>query len=142
MAEEKRNWLGPYLAQENWLKELVQQAKLAWGLLGDKRVPLITKLIPVAAIAYLISPIDIVPDSLPLLTQLDDAAILMLGLRLFFEFSPPEVVSEHLRRIVYRMHGNWQVSEHPPQTNDDIIDATVEDKGGPPAVGNGPFSGV
>ena len=96
MADEKKNWLGPYVPQGNLIREVVQQAKLAYNLILDPRVHPIVKLIPIAAVAYLFMPADLVPDILPIVGQADDVAILMIGLRFFFEFSPPEVVHEHL----------------------------------------------
>ena len=44
--------------------------------------------------------------------QLDDLAILLFGLRMFFEFAPPNVVEEHLKRLVATVRrGDWTVVE-------------------------------
>ncbi len=70
--------------------------RLAWRLLRDHRVsPFIKLLIPGLALVYALFPIDIAPDLLPLLGQLDDLAILILAARLLIELSPPAVVAEH-----------------------------------------------
>ena len=45
MAEEKKNWLGPYIPQGNILREVVQQIKLLYNLMLDRRVNLLAKLI-------------------------------------------------------------------------------------------------
>ena len=82
-----------------WLKELGRQAHLAWNLFLDPRVPWPTKLIPPAALLYLIMPVDILPDVILGWGQLDDLAVLLLGLKLFVEMSPPEIVREHLRAL-------------------------------------------
>jgi uncharacterized membrane protein YkvA (DUF1232 family) len=111
--DEKHNWIGPYIPQGSLFRDLIQQAKLAYNLMLDPRVNPLTKLIPVAAVAYLILPTDVVPDFLPVLGQLDDVAILLFGLRLFFEFAPPGVVEEHLKRLVARVRGDWTVTEEP-----------------------------
>ena len=115
---EKRNWLGPYIPQGNFIRELVQQAKLAYNLMLDPRVHLVAKLIPIAALAYLIWPVDLAPDMFPVIGQLDDAAVLLLGLRLFFEFSPPEVVREHLKRLTQTLRGDWNVVNDSPAPPD------------------------
>jgi uncharacterized membrane protein YkvA (DUF1232 family) len=107
--ESKNNWLGPYIPQGSWLRELAQQVKLAYNLMTDARVHPATKLIPVAALAYLLLPIDLAPDVVLGLGQLDDLAVLMFGLRMFFEFAPPEVVQEHLKRLAQRVKGDWTV---------------------------------
>jgi uncharacterized membrane protein YkvA (DUF1232 family) len=79
---------------------LVRNLRLAWGLLLDARVPLLTKLIiPGLMALYILSPIDIIPDVLVGLGQLDDLAVLVLAVKLFIELSPREVVQEHLRRL-------------------------------------------
>ena len=100
MADEKKNWLGPYIPEGNVLREVVQQVKLVYHLMLDSRVHPLAKLIPIAAVAYVLSPVDLVADVVPFLGQLDDAAIVMMGVRLFFEVSPPEVVREYLKRFV------------------------------------------
>ncbi len=109
--EEKHNWLGPYIPQGSFIREIVQQIKLAYYLLLDPRVHPLVKLIPVVAAGYLLLPTDVVPDVIPVLGQLDDAVVLMLGLRLFFEFAPSAVVQEHLRRLAQRVQGDWSVVE-------------------------------
>jgi uncharacterized membrane protein YkvA (DUF1232 family) len=130
-AQEKRNLLGPYIPQGNVIREVVQQVKLAYNLVLDARVPWLTKLIPVAALAYLFMPIDVLPDLALGLGQLDDLAILMLGLRTFFEFSPPEVVHEHLRRLVEG--ARWDVTAAPPaagdkpKPDDEVVEGTFHE---------------
>ena len=69
-----------------WIRDVFRQVGLAWRLFWDKRVSFWTKLIPPAAIAYVLSPIDIISDWPPIgLNQLDDVAILLLGIKLFIE---------------------------------------------------------
>ncbi len=77
------------------LRELMRQGRLAWRLFTDPRVPILLKLIPALAVAYLVSPIDFVPDFFPPLGQLDDLAVVLLALRLFVELAPPAIVAEH-----------------------------------------------
>jgi uncharacterized membrane protein YkvA (DUF1232 family) len=112
--EEKHNWLGPYIPEGSFFRELIQQAKLAYYLLLDPRVNPLTKLIPLVAVGYLLLPTDVIPDVIPVLGQVDDVVVLMLGLRLFFEFAPPAVVQEHLQRLVQRVKGDWSVVENTP----------------------------
>jgi uncharacterized membrane protein YkvA (DUF1232 family) len=113
--DQKENWIGPYIPQGNFIRDLIQQAKLAYNLMLDPRVHPVTKLIPIAAIAYVLLPVDVSPDFVPLLGQIDDLAVLLFGLRLFFEFAPPGVVEEHLRRLVATIRrGDWTVVEETP----------------------------
>ena len=126
--EEKHNWLGPYMPEGNLFREVIQQIKLAYNLILDPRVHPLTKLIPVAAVAYLVLPTDLIPDIIPILGQADDVMVLMLGLRLFFEFSPNAVVEEHLKKLVAHVKGNWSVVDGtpapgaPPAENGEVVD--------------------
>jgi uncharacterized membrane protein YkvA (DUF1232 family) len=129
---QKRNWIGPYIPQGNLLRELVQQARLAYNLMLDARVHPVTKIIPLAALGYLFLPTDLAPDIVPLLGQVDDIAVVLFGLRLFFEFSPPAVVQEHLKRLAERIQGDWTVVDEPPDA-----EAT---SGGGEVVDDGPSS--
>lgn len=80
--------------------QLVRNARLIWRLLMDRRIsPWIKAIIP-ATVAYLLSPIDIVPDGLLGLGQLDDLAILLLGVKLFLDVCPREIVREHWEDMV------------------------------------------
>jgi uncharacterized membrane protein YkvA (DUF1232 family) len=93
-----------------WIQDVARQARLAWRLFWDQRVPLWTKLIPPAALGYLIFPVDVIPDALLGLGQLDDVAILLLGIKLFIELSPPDVVREHLLALGARIK-EWRVDK-------------------------------
>ena len=88
---------------------LVKQARLVWRLLKDSRVPGLVKLIPVAGLIYLLSPIDLVPDYLPVLGEVDDVMIILLALKAFVDLSPPGVVREHLEDLLGR-HGQTQAA--------------------------------
>ena len=58
------------------------------------------KLVPVAGLLYLISPIDLIPDlMLPGLGEVDDIVLLLLALKMFVDLSPPGIVREHLEDL-------------------------------------------
>ncbi len=81
------------------VRKLPAYARLVWGLARDERVGGAQKLILVGIIGYLLMPIDVIPDFLPILGQLDDVAVVLLGLDLFIKAAPQDVVDEHLGRI-------------------------------------------
>lgn len=64
-------------------------------LLGDPRVPLESKVLLGVLVVYLASPIDLVPDFIPVAGQLDDALLLALIMRHLVRRSGPRVVAEH-----------------------------------------------
>ena len=77
----------------------VRELKLMRRLLLDERVPLWQKAIPVAAAVYLVSPLDLIPDVLPVVGQLDDLVVLLGSMRLFRSLVPPALIEEHLAYI-------------------------------------------
>jgi uncharacterized membrane protein YkvA (DUF1232 family) len=93
-----------------WLQDAARQVRLAWRLFWDRRVPLWTKLIPPVALGYVLFPVDIIPDVALGLGQLDDLAVLLIGVKLFIELAPPEVVREHLLALGARIK-EWRVEE-------------------------------
>lgn len=97
------------------VRNLVNQLKLIFRLMGDRRVSFLAKLIPIGAFAYLLMPADLAPNVvLPVIGMVDDAAILWLGTYIFTELSPPEVVEEHMRALA----GNMTQKD----VNDDVVD--------------------
>jgi uncharacterized membrane protein YkvA (DUF1232 family) len=76
------------------IRRLPTYIRLVWALLRDGRVPAGQKLILVGIGAYLFFPIDLIPDFVPVLGQLDD-----LGLDLFIRSAPADIVEEHLAKI-------------------------------------------
>ncbi len=93
-----------------WFKDAVRQFRLAWRLFFDERVPLWTKIIPPLALGYVLFPFDLIMDITPFLGQLDDVAVVLIGLKLFIELSPPAVVREHLEMLGARIQ-EWRVEE-------------------------------
>jgi len=82
------------------MRDLVKRLKLIARLMGDRRVNFFLKFLPVASVAYLIFPFDLVPGiAFPIVGALDDAAILWIGSNLFVELCPPNVVKEHMQEL-------------------------------------------
>jgi uncharacterized membrane protein YkvA (DUF1232 family) len=67
------------------------------GLLTDARVPASSKVLLVCAIAWLVSPIDLVPEFVPVLGPLDDAIVAAVVLRRLARVAGPDVVRAHWR---------------------------------------------
>jgi len=112
MSEDRRSMErqeGNETAVLAWLRGALRDLRLAWRLFLDNRVPLWTKIVPPAALAYVLSPIDILSDFPPMgLNQLDDLAVVVLGMKLFIELAPPDVVREHLEELGARIE-EWRV---------------------------------
>lgn len=81
------------------IRRLPTYVRLVWALIRDGRVPAGQKLILAGIGAYLFFPIDLIPDFVPVLGQLDDLAVVLLGLDLFIRSAPADIVEEHMAKI-------------------------------------------
>jgi uncharacterized membrane protein YkvA (DUF1232 family) len=72
---------------------------LALRLVREPAVPPYLKVVPFAALAYVLSPLDFLPDVLPIIGQLDDLGIVILSVKLFLRLCPADVVAFHREAI-------------------------------------------
>lgn len=73
--------------------------RLAWRLARDRRVPLRARLPLGALVVYLAMPLDIIPDFIPVVGQLDDLLVAGLAVWWFVRTCPPEVAREQIARL-------------------------------------------
>jgi uncharacterized membrane protein YkvA (DUF1232 family) len=78
---------------------LPQFLRVFVALMKDRRVPVMTKMVPVLALLLLLSPPALELDLIPFLGEIDTLVLGYLALRLFVWLCPPEVVREHVSRI-------------------------------------------
>jgi len=118
MANKKDLMIPP---QGGMLRDFMLRIKLILRLLGDRRVSPWLKIIPVAGLAYLFTPLGIFPEdfALPVIGVLDDATVLWLTNYLFIELCPPNVVQEHVKKLT----SNMDIVEG----QDDVVDAEAKD---------------
>lgn len=80
------------------IKQLAKQMKIEIGALyiAFKRsdVPFYAKLVSILVVGYALSPIDLIPDFIPVLGYLDDLILLPLGIALAIKLIPPDIMSE------------------------------------------------
>lgn len=77
-------------------------ARLYWRLFRDRRVPILPKALLVLTLVYAVSPLDGIPDFIPVLGEMDDLVVVLSGLWLFIRLCPPEVVREMVHDIAAR----------------------------------------
>ena len=87
-----------YLRLARLVWKLPTYARVVWGLVRDPRTPLPLKGLLAAGLAYVVVPLDLVPDAIPILGQADDLTVLLLVLDLFIANAPAEVRDEHAAR--------------------------------------------
>lgn len=77
-----------------WVKSLKRQTMVLWFCYQHPQTPWLPKWIAVFVVAYALSPIDLIPDFIPVLGYLDDVIILPLGIMLAIRLMPPVVLVE------------------------------------------------
>jgi uncharacterized membrane protein YkvA (DUF1232 family) len=104
-----------------FFQDLVLRLKLILRLIGDRRVNFLLKLLPIGALIYLVSPIDLLPGAvLPVVGALDDAAVLWLGAILFVSLCPDDVVQEHMNALQKVVSGTWRDAPEQAETGEVI----------------------
>ena len=130
--QHQRNAISPTRSPEEragLLRSLYQNAALTWRLFGDRRVGFWPKLIPVLALLYLISPIDLIPAALlgvlAPLGAVDDIGVIVLALNLFVQAAPPDIVQEYLRSFGRQnVPDDWADSQEWDDEN--VVDGEAE----------------
>ena len=77
-----------------WARSIKQDIHVVFLAASDPRTPWYAKALAVAVAGYALSPIDLIPDFIPVLGYLDDAILLPLGILAVIRLIPPEVVAE------------------------------------------------
>lgn len=78
-----------------WAEAIRRDVMALYLAARDPRVPWFAKLVAGAVLAYALSPIDLIPDFIPVLGYVDDLIILPLGIMLAIRLIPPAVMDEH-----------------------------------------------
>jgi uncharacterized membrane protein YkvA (DUF1232 family) len=78
-----------------YIAELPAFLRLLWGLIRDSRVEMVDKLLVAGAIAYIVAPIDMIPDFIPFLGEVDDVFLLVLAIRRLLQNAGRAVLLSH-----------------------------------------------
>lgn len=81
-------------AQKQRARRLKEQTLALYLAARDPRTPWYAKLLLAVVVAYALSPIDLIPDFIPVLGYLDDLLLLPLGIALAIKLVPPPVLAE------------------------------------------------
>lgn len=79
---------------KRWARAIKRDVVAVWLAARDPRVPWYAKAIAAAVAAYALSPIDLIPDFIPVLGYLDDLLILPLGVLLVIRLIPEKLMAE------------------------------------------------
>ena len=96
-----------------FLPRFIRFVRLVWRLSFDKRVSIFLRMLVPLAILYIISPIDLLKDSIPIVGRFDDLIVLALALLFLTKLSPKDVVDEH--------SGNIKPTDRPEDKNPEKV---------------------
>lgn len=110
-------------ADNSFFDNILLYMKLVMRLMGDNRVNPFLKLLPIGSLVYLLFPLD-VPG------PIDDLAVVSMGVFIFIELCPPDVVEEHKQAIrgVFTNTDKGGKAESPGYNQEDVIDAEYREE--------------
>jgi uncharacterized membrane protein YkvA (DUF1232 family) len=82
----------------DWAAGVKRDLVAVAGAIRDPRTAWPARVLGLCVVAYALSPIDLIPDAIPILGLLDDIVLVPLGLMLVVRMIPPEVLEEHRER--------------------------------------------
>lgn len=80
---------------ENWARIIKRDVHALYLASRDPRVPWYAKAMAVVVAGYALSPIDLIPDFIPVLGYLDDLILVPIGVLLVMRLMPPGILAEH-----------------------------------------------
>jgi uncharacterized membrane protein YkvA (DUF1232 family) len=87
---------------KSWARALKRDVVALWIAARDPRTPWYAKAVAAAVAAYALSPIDLIPDFIPVLGYLDDLLIVPLGIALAIRLVPPDLMVDFRRDATLR----------------------------------------
>lgn len=85
-----------------WAKRLKREVVALWIAARDPRVPVTAKLVAGSVAAYALSPVDLIPDFIPILGYLDDLILVPLGIMLAIKLVPQALMAEFREQAAFR----------------------------------------
>ena len=79
---------------KRWARGIARDVTALWLAARDKRVPWLAKAVAACVAAYALSPIDLIPDFIPVIGYLDDLLLVPLGILLAVRLIPPQLMAE------------------------------------------------
>jgi uncharacterized membrane protein YkvA (DUF1232 family) len=90
-----------------WARLLKAETLVLWFCCKHPDTPLAAKILATLVVAYALSPIDLIPDFIPVIGYLDDVILIPLGIYLTLKLIPQPVIAE------CRMQANeWRAAQH------------------------------
>ena len=90
---------------QSWAKKLKNDVLVLWFALKSPNIPLIAKLIGIFTVAYALSPIDLIPDFIPILGYLDDLILVPILVLITIKLIPNDVITESQQKAQQWIEG-------------------------------------
>ncbi|MFZ3219454.1 MAG: DUF1232 domain-containing protein, partial [Rhodoferax sp.] len=84
--------MSPFTTAKDWARRIKRDAVTVYFAARDPRTPVYLRILALAIAAYALSPIDLIPDFIPVLGYLDDVLLLPLGIWLVVRLLPEPVL--------------------------------------------------
>lgn len=97
---------------KEWARSLKRDVLTLWFCIRDPEMPLAAKLVAALVVGYALSPIDLIPDFIPVLGYLDDVILVPLGVWAALRLVPSPVLERGRRRA-----GEWLAARRPKPKN-------------------------
>jgi uncharacterized membrane protein YkvA (DUF1232 family) len=78
-----------------WARGIKRDVIAIWLAAKDPRTPWVARIAAACVAAYALSPVDLIPDFVPVLGYLDDLLIVPLGILLVIKLIPADIIAEH-----------------------------------------------
>lgn len=98
MSEGLRRWRDSGIAR---LRALKRESLVVYYAARDPRLPWHVRMLALAVAAYALSPIDLIPDFIPVLGYLDDLVLVPLGIALVVKLTPERVLADARERAAH-----------------------------------------
>lgn len=82
---------------KRWVSTIKRDVHAVWLAARDTRTPWFAKALALVIAAYAVSPIDLIPDFIPVIGYVDDLILVPLGILVTVRLIPSEVIEEHRR---------------------------------------------
>lgn len=86
-------WMKPGL--KHWAQLIKRDVHALYLASEDPRVPWYAKALAIVVAGYALSPIDLIPDFIPVFGYLDDVVLIPIGIWLVIRLIPPDIMAEH-----------------------------------------------
>jgi uncharacterized membrane protein YkvA (DUF1232 family) len=94
VKSKTQNNMSLQISLQKWAKQAKQDAVMLWFAYRHPLTPMASKFISALAVAYALSPIDLIPDFIPVIGYLDELILLPCMVWLAMKFIPPDVKDE------------------------------------------------